>query len=605
MKMRNCMVNGLAMLLLVGAFGSPALRTEAAGEETVRSEGTDGLYASGQEIKDSPEWVSALPSAQSGDVTQLFIVAGAGADKTTATISMHERAADGTWKEVLSTPGYVGKNGLCLDADHKEGCGQTPVGTYRFNKAFGIAADPGCAIPYVQVDQNTYWSGDMRNGRHYNEMVDIRDYPDLDMANSEHIIDYKYQYQYCLNISFNADGTAGRGSAIFLHCFGPENPYTGGCVAVPENIMKLIMQRVKSDCVVIIDTKEHLMNPASAVAADPNYIPEWNPSSVAMQSLTAYVNAVTDVRSKDFIPVQDRIAVFDMDGTLTCETYFTYYDTCMFIDYCLKDHPERVSDELKAAALEIKPGYTAGEELARNFAKAYAGMTVDELYDYAVEFGKKPTDSFNNMRYIDGFYLPMVEVVKYLYDNGFTIYVVSGTERTTTRAIVANSPIAPYVSPAHVIGTEFEVKVRGYENVASNMDFKYNDGDELVLTGGFVQKNLNANKAIWIEREIGQRPVLAFGNSGSDTSMMNYVLDSENPYPSAAFMVVADDNAREWGMQNWEEKAAQYVKQGYIPISMQNDFLRIYPEGITKSGVQYIEPQAIGGSGTADLKDAA
>ena len=244
MKMRNCMVNGLAMLLLVGAFGGPVLKTEAAGEESVRTESSDGLYASGQEIKDSPEWVSALPSAQSENVTQLFIVAGAGADKTTATISMHERAADGTWKEVLSTPGYVGKNGLCLDADHKEGCGQTPVGTYRFNKAFGIAADPGCVIPYVQVDKNTYWSGDMRNGRHYNEMVDIRDYPDLDMANSEHIIDYKYQYQYCLNISFNADGTAGRGSAIFLHCFGPENPYTGGCVAVPENIMKLIMRGI-------------------------------------------------------------------------------------------------------------------------------------------------------------------------------------------------------------------------------------------------------------------------------------------------------------------------------------------------------------------------
>ena len=53
------------------------------------------------------------------------------------------------------------------------------------------------------------------------------------------------------------------------------------------------------------------------------------------------------------------------------------------------------------------------------------------------------------------------------------------------------------------------------------MDFKYKNGDELVLTGGFIQKNLNANKTIWIEREIGQYPVLAFGNSGSDTSMMN------------------------------------------------------------------------------------
>ncbi|MBO4927498.1 MAG: HAD family hydrolase [Clostridiales bacterium] len=75
------------------------------------------------------------------------------------------------------------------------------------------------------------------------------------------------------------------------------------------------------------------------------------------------------------------------------------------------------------------------------------------------------------MRYIDGFYLPMVELVKYLYDNGFTIYVISGTERTTTRAIIANSPIKDYVTPNHVIGTDFEVKVKGYETESSNNDF--------------------------------------------------------------------------------------------------------------------------------------
>ena len=196
----------------------------------------------------------------------------------------------------------------------------------------------------------------------------------------------------------------------------------------------------------------------------------WSADSEAAKSLRDYVSKVTNKKdAENFIPVEDRIAVFDMDGTLTCETYYTYYDTMMFINYCLEDHPERVSDDLKAAAAEIKPGYTAGEELARNFAKAYAGMTIKELYDYAVEFGQKETDSFNNMKYIDGFYLPMVEVVKYLYDNGFTIYVVSGTERTTTRAIVANSPISEYVSPAHVIGTEFEVKVKGNEDVSSNM----------------------------------------------------------------------------------------------------------------------------------------
>ena len=558
----------------------------------------DALYASTHEVTDSPEWVSALAPAQDEKTSQLFIVAGSGMDKTTATISMHERDESGEWKQILSTPGFVGKNGLCPDEEHKEGCAQTPVGTYGFNRAFGIADDPGCAIPYVKVDDDTYWSGDDREGMHYNEMVDIKDYPDLDMENSEHIADYDYQYQYCMNISFNEEGTPGRGSAIFLHCLGPEKPYTGGCVAVPENIMKLIMQKVEPDCVVIIDTMDDLTKGTGTDAAgeakgDPEStcLPEWDPSSPAMRSIVDFVTASVDEDSSGYIPEEDRIAVFDMDGTLTCETFFTYYDTCMFIDYCLKDHPERVSEELKEAAREIKPGYVAGEELARNFAKAYAGMTVEELYDYAVEFGQKKTDSFNNMRYIDGFYLPMAEVVKYLYENGYTIYVVSGTERTTSRAIIDNSPISEYVSPAHVIGTEFEVKIKGNEDVPSNMDYKYADGDELVFTGGFIQKNLNANKAIWIQREIGKRPVLAFGNSGSDTSMLNYVLDERNPYPSAAYMVVADDDVREWGPQDWEEKSAQYEEQGYVPISMKNDFARIYPDPITPADEQYKEPQ--------------
>lgn len=340
-------------------------------------------------------------------------------------------------------------------------------------------------------------------------------------------------------------------------------------------------------------------------ASNTEGLSHWTQDSASMQSIKAFADAAADEKSEGFIPAWDRVAVFDMDGTLTCETFYTYFDTMMFIEFCLKDHPEKVSEELKAAAREIEPGYTAGEELARNFAKAYAGMTVEELYDYAVEFGQKKTDSFNNMRYIDGFYLPMVEVVKYLYDKGFTIYVVSGTERTTTRAIIDNSPISEYVSSEHVIGTEFEVKIKGNEDVASNMDYKYEDGDELVFTGGFIQKNLNANKAIWIEREIGKRPVLAFGNSGSDTSMMNYALDARNPYPSAAYMIVADDDVREWGTQNWEEKSAGYKEQGYVPISMKNDFAEIYPESITRADTQYVAPQVADDDQAQVLDNAA
>ena len=216
------------------------------------------IHASIQHETDSPEWVTNLDAAKDESTKQLFVVAGLGMDKTTATVSMHQRDEQGNWKQILSTPAFVGKNGLCLDADHAEGCGQTPIGVYHFNKAFGIAADPGCAIPYTQVTDDTYWSGDAREGMHYNEMVSFAEYPDLDMENSEHIVDYEYQYQYCLNISFNEDGTAGRGSAIFLHSFGPTKPYTGGCVALPENIMKIVMEKVEPDCVVVIDTLDNM-----------------------------------------------------------------------------------------------------------------------------------------------------------------------------------------------------------------------------------------------------------------------------------------------------------------------------------------------------------
>ena len=315
----------------------------------------------------------------------------------------------------------------------------------------------------------------------------------------------------------------------------------------------------------------------------------WTADSSVAQNLREYVEKVTDPKDKDnFIPVKDRIAVFDMDGTLTCETYYTYFDTMMFIEYCLHDYPDKVSDELKEVALSIEPGYKADEALARNFAKAYAGMTPQELYDYAKnEFGQKYTSSFINMKYIDNMYLPMAELVQYLYDNDFTIYVISGTERTTSRAIIGNSPIKDCVTPNHIIGTDFEIKVKGYETVSSNMDFKYEPGDELVYTGGFIQKNLNANKSIYIEREIGQRPVLAFGNSSSDTSMMDYTIDSRNQYPAQAYMVVADDSEREWGTQDWSEKSVEYQEMGYIPVSMKMDFAQIYPEPVKKAEEQY------------------
>ena len=209
----------------------------------------------------SPAWVAKLPEAEKA--SQLFVVAGVG--PTTAYISMHEKTADG-WQEIMSTPGFIGKNGL---GKEKEGDGKTPVGTFRFTEAFGIAEDPGCAIDYHQVTEDDYWSGDVREGYHYNQLVSLKEYPDLNLDDSEHLADYAYEYQYGLNISYNEAGTPGLGSAIFLHCFGAMKPQTGGCVAIPEDKMLTVMKRVKKDCTVVIAPLETI---------DPELAEKWKPA---------------------------------------------------------------------------------------------------------------------------------------------------------------------------------------------------------------------------------------------------------------------------------------------------------------------------------------
>ena len=204
---------------------------------------------------ESPAWVGELETAASAD--QMLIVAAFNETATDAWVSLHEKQEDGSWCMVMTSPGFIGKNGL---GKTKEGDAKTPTGVFRFNRAFGIADDPGSLIPYVKVDEDTYWSGDMREGFHYNELVNLKDLPELDIesGDSEHIVDYPYHYQYCLNISYNEEGTPGLGSAIFLHCLAPAKPFTGGCVSIPEDHMKWVMQHVDEDTAVVIDTYEAL-----------------------------------------------------------------------------------------------------------------------------------------------------------------------------------------------------------------------------------------------------------------------------------------------------------------------------------------------------------
>ena len=138
--MRNIITAGV-VFSLAGAV--------LAGAATVARAETEGAAAGTSQLEDSPEWITSLDAAQNAE--QLFVVAGIRG--TTASVSMHEKDADGNWKQILSTPGFIGKKGL---GKTREGDAKTPVGTFTFNYAFGIAEDPGCALEYHQVDENTY-----------------------------------------------------------------------------------------------------------------------------------------------------------------------------------------------------------------------------------------------------------------------------------------------------------------------------------------------------------------------------------------------------------------------------------------------------------------
>ena len=250
MKSILCILLAIVMTALLCPFAA----AEAAETETDEAEAAALLTPRellGLEAEPSPAWAAA--AAEQTGAEQVFIVAAH--EKTTAWVSMHEKDEDGEWRMILSTPGYIGKNGL---GKEREGDGKTPVGVFCFNRAFGIAEDPGCAIPYVQADEKTYWSGDQRRGMRYNELVSLEDCPRLNRAASERIVDCVYEYQYCLNISYNDAGTPGAGSAIFLHCLGSRKPYTGGCVAIPMEQMLFVMQHVRPDCAVVIDSLENL-----------------------------------------------------------------------------------------------------------------------------------------------------------------------------------------------------------------------------------------------------------------------------------------------------------------------------------------------------------
>lgn len=314
----------------------------------------------------------------------------------------------------------------------------------------------------------------------------------------------------------------------------------------------------------------------------------WTDDAKAKNELISYVEAVTKEGSPDFIPEEDRIAVFDLDGTLACETDPSYFDHCIY-KYRVLDDPDykdKATDFEKEVAAEVlqlmETGVSAPNSMehhGKGVASAFSGLTPEEFIDYVVAFAKTEAPGYNGMTRAEAFYKPMLQVVEYLKANGFTVYVVSGTDRFIVRGLVEASPLD--LPTQQLIGSD-ESLVATDQGDTDGLDYQFDENDQLVMGGEFLVKNLDMNKVTVIQQEIGKQPVLAFGNSGSDFSMAQYAINN-NKYQAKAFMLCCDDTERENGNP---EKAAKMVKScdenGFTAISMKNDWKTIYGDNVTR-----------------------
>ena len=234
--------------------------------------------------------------------------------------------------------------------------------------------------------------------------------------------------------------------------------------------------------VMVLSVSTVLAETVSETEKNKDAFSQWNADAPALNALIDYVEAVTDESSPDYIPEADRIAVFDMDGTLMGELYPTYLEYYMLAWRILKDptiQPDaemlEVGRLLRDCALDNSFPSDMPMRHAIQAARAYAGMTLSEFEDFVTQILVREVDGFEGMTYASCFYLPMVEVVEYLQDNGFTCYICSGSDRFICRTFIEGMLEIPY---NNVIGMDvrLEATEQGDED---GLDHTFSIGEDV------------------------------------------------------------------------------------------------------------------------------
>ena len=316
---------------------------------------------------------------------------------------------------------------------------------------------------------------------------------------------------------------------------------------------------------------------AVQASAQVDPLPSWN-DGPAKKAIVEFVQSTTTNGSPKFVPPAERVATFDQDGTLWVEQ--PMYSQVM---YCLDRVPALVESKPELAKVEPFKTVMSGnreaiaklseQDLFKILAATLTGMSVETFNAEAKKWIETARDPRWKRPFTELTYLPMQEVLKYLRDNGYRTYIVTGGGQDFVRVY---SEATYGIPPEQVVGTAGGTKY-GYDK----------DGKPfLTKEPRLLLNNNNAGKPEGIHLMIGRRPNAAFGNSTGDREMLEYTAAGDGA--RLAVLVLHDDAKREYaygpalGMRDTKVGAftqALYdeaTKKGWTVISMKNDWKKIF-----------------------------
>jgi phosphoserine phosphatase len=298
-------------------------------------------------------------------------------------------------------------------------------------------------------------------------------------------------------------------------------------------------------------------------------LPSWN-EGLTKQSIVDFVRGVTTAGGPQFVQPEERIAVFDNDGTLWCEqpSYIQFAFVFDRMKAMAPQHPEWQNNPLYAAALagDMETVTAAGVKGVLELAMVtHAGMTTDEFSKIVADWIASARHSKFNRPYTEVIFQPMLELLVYLRANGFKTFIVSGGGVEFMRVFAEKVYGVP---PEQVIGSSIVTRFEMVDGVP-------------VLTR-LPQLNFmddNVGKPVAINSHIGRRPIAAFGNSDGDLQMLQWTTSGTGP--RFGLIVRHTDPVREFAydassMGKLEVALTEAAVRGWTVVDMKNDWNRVF-----------------------------